>query len=1113
MPSYAPTSPPGQDAQGDQAPTQEPAPAQEQESQSAPATDAPAASKPQLDIAAALAKVKSIAANINAKRSSSTDGEPDMKRAPSEQAAVPAPTQAYPSAIPASGPITVDYYIPNQHVGRIIGKSGETINRIQRESNCQVQIAHDMGQPQRPCQLTGQPGPIEHAKTLIENILKELESGAGQSGDQGPPPEHTEDYMVKAEQVGLVIGKGGETIKMLQERSGAHLQMIQEPQYIHEKPLRISGSREAVARALDEVKRLIQEKEGFSEPLPGMSKTSGDIVTNTEHYRSHKIEVKVPRVAVGRVIGRGGETIKEIQMDTGSKIQFEPETNGDFRTATIAGTREVIERAEKIIMQIIQDAQSSQQGPSSSGGGQEMYGAPSGPVEQLPVPADRAGLVIGRGGENIKMVQQRTGAKIEQERGSARGADKLFYISGTPQQIEAAKAMIMEKINSARPRNGSGGPGGPGGFGGPQQQPYQQRQQFPPAYGHGGPGGPNPYGQQPYGGGYQDPSYQYYNQQQYYGGYQQQGQQQQQYGQQQQQQYGQQQQQFGQQAWKEQHSYGQMSQAQQMYAARFGEQHSTQHNGASNVRHTVSRGDPRQQGLGASMSGGVLQHQSAAQQQYPHQHQQQDSATGGIYQPHQTFKQVNQGGMMFTDEKQLQREQRAKQQEIIRQQIEERAQIRQQEEERIRQEEEEDMRRVQREQAELQAKHEAELHHKKLQEEEEERKQAVLKAAVEESRREAERLKQEAREKRMREVEQQQMEAQLQQQREQEEQRIQAALEAEQLELEQRTEQQDTVGESSIGDASAATSPVKAAHPRPPAKPRGTGRHARRQHMGTAEGTAETGTEPGDARDDVSRRPEDGPIPEMAESRMTASARRRRWNQQQQVGDFHLPTVNASADFESPVPRRATQGQTGPFYQDPRQLVKGNGIENDPSTRTNSVTEPDDTDMGVQSQPTFRSSSPPIPTVQKRLAQRRSAQTSDSASIPQPQSGSDATVTKEIERTRGEEDRYVQREPAAGVTDPSGAPQRVAHTPPPPPFADQALNGQLSEMTAGRDDMDDVDEVDEMFPTIVNGKCVSCKRNHLHPLEEQQLLQHIGTVKTMLARRREVFAALIAEEA
>lgn len=53
--------------------------------------------------------------------------------------------------------------------------------------------------------------------------------------------------MVPGPKVGLIIGKGGETIKQLQEKSGAKMVVIQDgPSQEAEKPLRISGDPQKV---------------------------------------------------------------------------------------------------------------------------------------------------------------------------------------------------------------------------------------------------------------------------------------------------------------------------------------------------------------------------------------------------------------------------------------------------------------------------------------------------------------------------------------------------------------------------------------------------------------------------------------------------------------------------------------------------------------------------------------------------------------------------------------------------------------------------------------------------------------------------------------------------
>ena len=52
-------------------------------------------------------------------------------------------------------------------------------------------------------------------------------------------------------QVGLIIGRGGESIKDLQNKAGCRMQMIQEGMYANapEKPLKMIGSPQAILKA------------------------------------------------------------------------------------------------------------------------------------------------------------------------------------------------------------------------------------------------------------------------------------------------------------------------------------------------------------------------------------------------------------------------------------------------------------------------------------------------------------------------------------------------------------------------------------------------------------------------------------------------------------------------------------------------------------------------------------------------------------------------------------------------------------------------------------------------------------------------------------------------
>ena len=130
--------------------------------------------------------------------------------------------------------------VPDKMVGMIIGRGGEQITRLQQDSNCKIQMAPDSGgQNVRMCTLTGTDEAIAQAKSMIDGIIANGGVGAGGGvggcggggmggmGGMGGGQGGLFEVMVPGNKVGLIIGKGGETIKMLQEQTGAKVIIIQ----------------------------------------------------------------------------------------------------------------------------------------------------------------------------------------------------------------------------------------------------------------------------------------------------------------------------------------------------------------------------------------------------------------------------------------------------------------------------------------------------------------------------------------------------------------------------------------------------------------------------------------------------------------------------------------------------------------------------------------------------------------------------------------------------------------------------------------------------------------------------------------------------------------------
>ncbi|XP_065212371.1 far upstream element-binding protein 3 isoform X1 [Planococcus citri] len=407
---------------------------------------------PSTAFAAAVQKAREIAAKIQPSNSSSSEsahkrnledsksGEPETKKqailppSPSNNSNSCSPLLNSAARVAAAaaagiqgvgvsnlmGPVSnKDIKVPDKMVGLIIGRGGEQITRLQAESGCKIQMAPDSGgMPDRICTLTGNAQSIAKAEELIQQIVQSRSreilplggvgngtSGVNSVGMQNsssrlsdsmssglPPsiptvstPTFTQiEMMVPGPKVGLIIGKGGETIKQLQEKSGAKMVIIQDgPSQEAEKPLRISGDPQKVDHAkalvyefMAEKEQQLQKNRGRSGGGSGGGGGGGNYNSNSNNSRTWDPEVTESSVAVpaakcGVIIGKGGETIRQINQQTGAHCEIDrrQQANMQEKIFIIKGTPEQIENAKRMFSdKLNMNLSGSTNGPSSNYG-------------------------------------------------------------------------------------------------------------------------------------------------------------------------------------------------------------------------------------------------------------------------------------------------------------------------------------------------------------------------------------------------------------------------------------------------------------------------------------------------------------------------------------------------------------------------------------------------------------------------------------------------------------------------------------------------------------------------------------------------------------------------
>ena len=142
--------------------------------------------------------------------------------------------------------------VPDDCVGLIIGKNGDTIRRLNRESACKIQIAVKPipNTKMRYVFIEGPEDRFEIAKKLIEAIIAEqvnMKMTSAHLGESNPHPGPYTLLKIPNKMVGLIIGRNGETVKVIQESTGCNVFIPKESRPGEDfRELQLSGKLENV---------------------------------------------------------------------------------------------------------------------------------------------------------------------------------------------------------------------------------------------------------------------------------------------------------------------------------------------------------------------------------------------------------------------------------------------------------------------------------------------------------------------------------------------------------------------------------------------------------------------------------------------------------------------------------------------------------------------------------------------------------------------------------------------------------------------------------------------------------------------------------------------------
>ncbi|KAI8059025.1 uncharacterized protein B0P05DRAFT_558733 [Gilbertella persicaria] len=270
---------------------------------------------------------------------------------------------------------------------------------------------------------------------------------------------HQEEYSVPNHMVGLLIGKGGENLKKIERMSGVTKVQFASDPVGDQRPVHLTGEPDQIAVARDMIRQMVADAQanenmrygGRNDYGSSHNPSSSASGTSAGSSGGNTVTIRIPVSKVGLVIGRGGETIRDFEERSKAKILIASDSTGDRdneRVITLVGDDSATQHAKSLVEDIVFGSNNA--GPSRSWN-DSSYGVGRNDERAfITVPSSAVGLIIGRGGETVRAIQEQSGARVKVDPTSDPNAkERTVNISGDSKAVSIAKQMVEEKVSEA----------------------------------------------------------------------------------------------------------------------------------------------------------------------------------------------------------------------------------------------------------------------------------------------------------------------------------------------------------------------------------------------------------------------------------------------------------------------------------------------------------------------------------------------------------------------------------------------------------------------------------------------------------------------------------------
>jgi len=325
--------------------------------------------------------------------------------------------------------------VPNDAAGAIIGKGGANLGDLKNRYGAAIRISHNRevypGTDERIVALTGE---VDHIIDLHNYVIDKVADARGPDGTKDERRGGMVKMILPNITAGLIIGKGGATIKSLKEESSAYIDLTgRDESPVHgERILTIKGTTEQRIEAA----RLVINKVA-SDP---------DNMANTSLKYSHRARGGEQRESRdSRDDRRGGASRFHDNRKDGGMGNALPPHNANPVLGGIGGGAANLTNLAEVAQQLVGLAQGQNQASAGT-----VDGIKTTVQIQMEIPEVLVVPIVGINGNTLREFIQFSGAKIDFSRSDLGMSHKLLTIHGDLNQTQIAYHLVNQKITQIR---------------------------------------------------------------------------------------------------------------------------------------------------------------------------------------------------------------------------------------------------------------------------------------------------------------------------------------------------------------------------------------------------------------------------------------------------------------------------------------------------------------------------------------------------------------------------------------------------------------------------------------------------------------------------------------